>query len=321
MADTTRTTIPAEVDAVYQRTLLMRVHSNFVYTKWAQVRDIGRGAGTNQVRFRRYGNLTAATTALTEGVTPSGSQLSVTSIVASTSQYGDYVTMTDKLTMETQDPILTETAEILGDQAADTFDQLTRDVLVAGTSVFYANGVGGRSSVAANVALADYRKIARALRLNHAKKITSIISASDGVGTTPVKAAYVVIISPNTHYDLKGLSGFIPVSQYPSTQKLVDENEVGSLDEFRFVETPNAKVFTGAGSGSVDVHADVILAQNAYGTTRISGEALKFIFKPLGSAGSADPLDQRQTSGWKGAFVPYRLNESFMYRYEHAVTG
>src|SRR5690349_17562080 len=142
MANTTRTTIAAEVDAVYQRTLLMRAVSNFIYTKWAQVRDIGRGAGTNQVRFRRYGNLTAATTALTEGVTPSGSQLSVTNVVASTSQYGDYVTMTDKLTMETQDPILTETAEILGDQAADTFDQITRDVLVAGTSVFYANGVG-----------------------------------------------------------------------------------------------------------------------------------------------------------------------------------
>jgi N4-gp56 family major capsid protein len=321
MANTTRTQISAEVDAVYQRTLLIRAVSNFVYTKWAQVRDIGRGAGTNQVRFRRYGNLSAATTALTEGVTPAGSQLSITNITASTSQYGDYVTLTDKVTMETQDPILTETAEILGDQAADTYDQITRDVLVAGTSVFYANGVGGRGSVAANVAVADYRKIARALRLNNARKITKIISASDGVGTTPVKAAYVALISPNTHYDLKGLTGFIPVAQYPANQQLVDPNEVGSLDEFRFVETPNAKVFTGAGSGSVDVHADVILGQDAYGITRISGESLKFIYKPLGSAGSADPLDQRQTSGWKGTFVAYRLNESFMYRYEHAVTA
>jgi N4-gp56 family major capsid protein len=321
MANTTRTQISAEVDAAYQRTLLMRAVSNFIYTKWAQVRDIARGAGTNQIRFRRYGNLTAATTALTEGVTPAGSQLSITNVTGSTSQYGDFVTITDKVTMETQDPILTETAEILGDQAADTFDQLTRDVMVAGTSVFYANGVGGRASVAANVSVADYRKIARALRINNAKKITRIINATDGVGTTPVKAAYVVIISPNTHYDLKGLTGFIPVAQYPANQALVDPNEVGSLDESRFVETPNAKVFTGAGSGSVDVHADVILGQEAYGVTRISGESLKFIYKPLGSAGSADPLDQRQTSGWKGTFVAMRLNESFMYRYEHAVTA
>ena len=318
---TTRTTITSEVDAAYQRTLLDRVTNNFVYTKWAQVRDIQKGSGTNTVRFRRYGNLSAATTALTEGVTPSGSKLSVTAITATTNQYGDYVVLTDKLMMETQDPILTETTEILGDQATDTFDQITRDVLAAGTSVFYANGVAGRANVAANVSVADYRKIARALRKNNARKITKIINAGTGVGTTSVKAAFVALISPDTHYDLKGTTGFTPVKDYPSSQNLLDPNEVGALDEIRFVETTNSKVFSGAGSGSVDVHADIILAENAYGISRISGEALRFIYKPLGSAGSADPLDQRQTAGWKSTFVAYRLNESFMYRYEHAVSA
>jgi len=317
---TNRSVISAEVDAVYQRTLLLRAVENFIYTKWAQIKDIQQGAGTNQVRFRRYGNLTAATTALTEGVTPVGSTLSITNVTASTSQYGDYITFTDKVSMETQDPILTENAEILGDQAADTFDQLTRDVLAAGTSVFYANGVGGRGSVAANVSLTDYRKIARALRKNLAKKVTKMITGTDQVGTTPVKAAFVAIISADTHYDLKGLTGFTPVNQYPSNQTLLP-NEVGTLDEMRFVETTNGKVFTGAGSGSVDVHADVILGQDAYGISRISGHALEMIYKPLGSAGTADPLNQRQTQGWKSTFVAYRLNENFMYRYEHAVSS
>jgi N4-gp56 family major capsid protein len=323
MANTDRSVITAEVDAVYQKTLLLRVVANFPYTKWAQIANIQQGAGTNTVRFRRYGNLTAATTALTEGVTPSGSQLSITNITASTSQYGDYVTFTDKVEMETQDPLLTVNSEILGDQAADTFDQLTRDVLAAGTSVFYANGVGGRGSVAANVALADYRKIARAMRKNKARKITKMITGSDQVGTTPVRASYVALVSPDTHYDLKGLesSGFIPVHKYPSSMTLLDENEIGSLDEFRFVETPNGKIFAGAGSGSVDVHADVILADQAYGISRINGHSMEMIYKPLGSAGTADPLNQRQTQGWKATFVAYRLNESFMYRYEHAVTA
>lgn len=300
---------------------MTRVTNDFKYTKWAQVRDIARGAGTNTVRFRRYGNLTAATTALTEGITPSGSNLSVTAITATTNQYGDYVVLTDKLLMETQDPILTETSEILGDQAADSFDQITRDVLVAGTSVFYANGVAGRANVAANVSATDYRKIARALRKNNAKKITRIVNAGTGIGTSSVKAAFVALVSPDTHYDLKGVTGFTPVKDYGTNVTLLDENEVGALDEIRFVETTNAKVFSGAGSGSVDVHADVILGQDAFGISRISGEALKFIYKPLGSAGSADPLDQRQTAGWKGTFVAYRLNESFMYRYEHAVSA
>lgn len=322
MADntTTRTQIPVEVDAAYQRTLLERVVNFFTFTKWAQVRDIQRNGGTNTVRFRRYGNLTAKTTALTEGVTPEGSQLSVTDITASTAQYGDYVTITDKVSMETQDPILTETIEIQGDQAKDTLDQLTRDVLAAGTSVFYANGVAGRSSVAANVATADYRKIARSLAKNGAKKITRIVSATDGVGTTPIDACYIAIISPETYYDLKGNSDFVPVRKYPKPDQAM-EGEVGSLDEFRFIMTNNAKVFAGAGSGGVAVHVDIILAANAYGISRISGEALKSIFKPLGSGGSNDPLDQRQTQGWKGTFVAKRLNELFMYRYEHAVTA
>lgn len=322
MADniTTRSVITAEVDAIYQRTLLERVTAGFHFRKWAQIRNIQRNAGTDTARFRRYGNLSAATTALTEGVTPSGSQLSITNITAQALQYGDFVTMTDKVLMETQDPLLTETVEIQGDQAADTYDQLTRDVLAAGTGVFYANGVGGRASVAANVAVADYRKIARTLANNNAKKVTRMVSATDGVGTTPIKAAYIVIISPSTHYDLKGLSGFVPVSQYPSTTTVL-EDEVGSLDEFRFIQTTNSKVFSAAGSGGVDVHADIIIAQYAYGISQIEGEALRSIFKPLGSGGTADPLDQRSTQGWKGTFVAKRLNENFLHRYEHAVSS
>lgn len=316
----TRTQIPAEVDAIYQKTLLTRAVANFLHVKWAQVRDLVQNGGTSTARFRRYGNLTAATTALVEGVTPAGSTLSTTEITATAAQYGDYVTVTDKVSYESQDPIITEIVELQGDQAADTFDQLCRDVLVAGTSVFYANGVGGRSSVAANVSLTDYRKIARALALNNAKKVTKIVTGTDQVGTSPIDAAYVAIISPNTYYDLKGVSGFIPVRQYPSNMTLLP-GEVGSLDEFRFVMTTNAKVFAGAGSGSVDVHADIILGMDAYGVVRISGKSLESIFKPLGSAGSADPLNQRQTQGWKGTFVAKRLNESFMYRYEHAVTA
>ena len=45
----------------------------------------------------------------------------------------------------------------------------------------------------------------------------------------------------------------------------------------------------------IDVYATIIFGSDAYGTTRISGEAMKNIVKPLGSAGTADPLDQRAT--------------------------
>ena len=94
--------------------------------------------------------------------------------------------------------------------------------------------------------------------------------------------------------------------------------EIGSYGEIRFIETNNAKIKTGAGASSIDVYCTLILAQNAYGMTRISGEALKNIVKPLGSAGSGDPLDQRATSGWKGVLTAKILNEDFIERIETA---
>jgi N4-gp56 family major capsid protein len=99
------------------------------------------------------------------------------------------------------------------------------------------------------------------------------------------------------------------------------EGEVGKFDEIRFIETPNAKVFTGAGASSIDIYSTLVFGMDAYGTTRISGEAMKNIVKPLGSAGSADPLDQRATSGWKATFVAKILNDAFITRIEHAVSA
>lgn len=323
MGNTTRTQIPAEVNAFYDKTLLMRAVPSFVYGRWAQVRDIPRKAGTATIKFRRYGNLSAATTALSEGVTPTGSSLSVTDITATIAQYGDFVTITDVLDYESEDPILMETAEILGDQMGDTLDQITRDILAAGTSVSYAgSGSTQRSHVNTGDVITDtlIKKAVRTLKNNKAKRITRMVNAETGINTTPLNAAFVGIVHPNTTYDLKGVTGWVPVEKYASTKKIMDD-EVGAVDEVRFVETTNAKVFTAAGESSNDVYATIIFGAEAYGTSRVSGEAVKNIVKPLGSAGTDDPLDQRATSGWKVTFVAKILNNDFITRIEHAVSA
>src|SRR3990167_11197851 len=109
-----------------------------LHTRWGQVKDIPKNNG-KLIRFRRYSLLSAATTALTEGTTPSGSQLSVTNVEATVAFYGDYVTLTDEVPLTTFDPVLTETSDRLCQQAGNTLDQLTRDVIIAGTTVQYAS--------------------------------------------------------------------------------------------------------------------------------------------------------------------------------------
>lgn len=321
MGNTTRAQISRENTEFYDRTLLLRAVAYFVHTKFAQVRDIPRNGGTNTIKFRRYGNLSAATTALTEGVTPAGSSLSVTDITATVAQYGDFITISDVIDYESKDPVLVEAAEILGDQAGDTLDQLTRDVLAAGTVVTYV-GQSTRSAITATnlITATEVRKAVRTLKNAKARRITRMINSSTGVATEPVAAAYIGICHPNTTYDLQDETGWVPVEKYASTVPVM-ENEVGKIGEVRFIETTNAKVFSGAGSNGLDVYATIIMGTDAYGITRISGEAMKNIIKPLGSAGTADPLEQRATSGWKATFVAKILNDSFMVRLEHAVSS
>lgn len=321
MANTDRGQIPREVNNFYDRTLLERAVPLFIHNRWGQVRDIPRNGGTNTIKFRRYSNLSTATTPLQEGVTPEGSQLSTTEITAEVEQYGDYITVTDVVDYESEDPVLMEAAGILGDQAGETLDVLTRDVLVAGTSVTYV-GQSDRASITSSdkIEATEVRKAVRTLKNNKARKLTRMINPTTGIDTTPVNAAYIGICHPDTTYDLEDETGWTPVEKY-SSQMSVMEGEVGKIGEVRFVESPIAKVWEDAGDSNQDVYGTVIFGANAYGVTRISGESLRNIVKPLGSGGSADPLNQRATSGWKATYVAKILNNDFITRLEHAVSS
>ena len=321
MADTTTSVVTQAVNYFYDKNLLKAARPLLLHLKWAQVRDLPRNNGTS-IKFRRYALLSANTTALTEGVTPPGTSLSITDVTATVAQYGDYVTLTDKLQFSTFDPILSETAELLGQQAANSLDQICRDVIIAGTTVQYASTASSRGTVTSSMKLtkAEIQEAVRTLKGNNAMKITKMLKSSNGFNSSPVNACFVGIVSEKTEYDLKNQTGWTSVEEYSDTTNLM-EGEIGKLDEVRFVSTTNAKVFSAAGSGSIDVHGTLILASDFYGISRISGEAMKNIVKPLGSAGTADPLDQRATSGWKATFVATRLNENFAVRIEHAVSA
>ena len=317
MADTTVTQVTAAVNNFYDRSMLKAARPLLVHTRWGQVRDLPRNA-SQTIKFRRYTLLSAATTALTEGTTPSGSQLAVTDVTAAPLQYGDYVTLTDFLQYTTLDPLLTETADLLGQQAGNTLDQLCRDVISAGTTIQYASSATTNATITASMKLNrdEVREMVRTLQGNNARKVTRVVNPSTGFNTTPINASYVGIISHNTLFDLKDEAGWVPVEQYANKSDVM-EGEVGALDDVRFVMTTNAKT----ASSTVTVHYTIILGADFYGISRVSGEAMRNIVKPLGSAGTADPLDQRSTSGWKASFVAKILNENFGGIIRHAVSS
>jgi len=291
-----------------------------LHNRFAQIKDLARKGGTNVIKFRRYGVLAAATTALSEGVTPAGNQLSTTELTATVLQYGDYVTVTDIVDMQSYDPVLMGVAEdVLGDQVGDTLDQLCRDIIAAGTTVQFASTATDITEIGPAMKLnrTEVKEMVRTLRTNKAKPLMKMVNPSTGYNTTPLGRSFVGIISEYTLNDLDDATGWTPVEKY-SNKSNVMEDEVGSIANVRFLMSTNAKTKTG--TLVTTVHCTLIFGTRAYAQTRISGESLKNIVKPLGSAGSADPLNQRATSGWKATYVARILNQSWIGRIEHAVT-
>ena len=84
------------------------------------------------------------------------------------------------------------------------------------------------------------------------------------------------------------------------------------------LDSEDLLVSAGGGMDGRDVYATIVLGENAYGTTEIDGGGLEYIVKQLGSGGTADPLNQRATVGWKATKAAVRLMEPFMVRIETA---
>ena len=133
MAISTLTQVPPEVSSYFDRMLLTLARPYFIYDLFAQKRQIPLNSG-DQMVFRRYGTLNAATIPLTDGQTPAGSQLSVTDFKAAISWYGDFVTISDQVQFVIQDRVLNESTKVLSLQLGLTIDTLIRDMMVSTSS-------------------------------------------------------------------------------------------------------------------------------------------------------------------------------------------
>lgn len=302
---TTQDSLSDEMKTFYDKVLIKFAKPNLVHDQFAQTKNIPKNGGKT-IEFRKYSPLAKALTPLTEGVTPDGQSLTVSTITTTVAQYGGYIELSDMLMLTAIDNNLVEAQEILGDQAGRTLDTITREVINGGTNVIYAGDKTSRASLTITDVMTCQliKKAVRDLKVNLAKKI-------DG--------HYVAIIHPDVSYDIMNDEEWISASQYAGSTQLF-EGEIGRIHGVRFVETTEAKIFAGEGSDSRSVYSTLVLGSNAYGTTTVEGGGLTSIVKQLGSAGTADPLNQRATAGWKAIKTAVRLVEGYMVRVETCST-
>lgn len=296
---TTDPGLSKENKTFYDMTLIDEAQANLVHDQFGQKRPIPKNGG-KKIEFRKFSALPKALTALTEGVTPNGKKLEVTAIEAEVSQYGDYIVQSDVLELTSIDNTIVEATKILGRQAGLTLDTITRNVLQSGTNVFYCpkggtTPVENRSGLDATCKLnvATIKKVVAFLKKNNAPKI-------DG--------SYVAIIHPYAAHDLMSDPEWIDAHKYAQPENLY-EGEIGKIAGVRFVETSEAYVTSG-------VYCTLVMGANAYGVTEITGGGLQTIIKQKGSAGTADPLDQRSSIGWKAMKTAEILIDPYLVRIE-----
>ncbi|CAM4370753.1 N4-gp56 family major capsid protein [Enterocloster bolteae] len=306
-ANTTGTgSLSAEMKTFYDKNLLRYTKPHLVHDQFGQTRNIPKNGG-KRIEFRRFEQLPKALTPLTEGVTPEGQTMTVTKQEAEVKQYGGFVSLSDQISMTAIDNVVVEATTAIGNQAGSTLDTISREALNAGTNVQYAEGqVSSRAELTAEMKLT-------------VKAIKMAVRALKVQNTAKINGHYVAIIHPDCAYDITLDPRFIEVVKYKNPERIFN-GEIGTLEGVRFIETTEAKKFTNAGASGIDVYSTLLLGENAYATTKIEGGGLETIVKPLGSGGTADPLNQRSTVGWKAMKVTEILSQQYMVRIETAST-
>ena len=302
-------TMTNEMKTFYEKRLIDQAEPRLVHDQFADYYPVPQNGGKT-IEFRKYDSLPKADTPLTEGVTPNGQTLNVTTITSDLHQYGGWTPLTDVLQMTAIDNNVVQATRVLASQAGRTMDSITRDVLAGGTNVIYApklSADGTETAVTSRKALDKSCTLTPKLFFQAAAQLGAM-------NADPIGDSYIAIIHPYAAYDLKTCKEFIEAHKYADPDTMY-RGEIGKLGNIRFIETSEAKIWKDATCPEgLAVFGTLVLGAHAYGVTELEGGGLEHIVKQLGY--SDDPLNQRASVGWKGMRAAERLVEQYMVRIE-----
>ncbi len=305
--------LSAEMKTFYEKRLLDQAEPLLVHNQFGDKYPIPANNG-KKIEFRKYSALPKALTALTEGVTPAGNSLTVTTVEGTVKQYGDWIQLSDMLQMTAIDNNVVQATKLLSSQAGRTLDTVTREVLAGGTNVIYAPKVvdGAETEVLSRSTLTPECVLTPFVVMRAAATL-------EAMNTPKIDGSYVLIIHPYCRETLQESPGWVDVVKYKEGNNTFS-GEIGKIGDVRVVTTSEAKVINDSTCPVVEdstyysVFTSLLLGANAYGVTMLENGGLQHIVKQLGYG--EDPLNQRSSCGWKATSVAVRLCEEYMVRIE-----
>ena len=305
--------LSAEMKTFYEKRLLDQAEPLLVHNQFGDKYPIPANNG-KKIEFRKYSALPKALTALTEGVTPAGNSLTVTTVEGTVKQYGDWIQLSDMLQMTAIDNNVVQATKLLSSQAGRTLDTVTREVLAGGTNVIYAPKVvdGAETEVLSRSTLTPECVLTPFVVMRAAATL-------EAMNTPKIDGSYVLIIHPYCRETLQESPGWVDVVKYKEGNNTFS-GEIGKIGDVRVVTTSEAKVINDSTCPVVEestyysVFTSLLLGANAYGVTELENGGWQHIVKQLGYG--EDPLNQRSSCGWKATSVAVRLCEEYMVRIE-----
>ncbi len=318
-----RTTVYAEAQ------MLSHAEPIQVLERWALTKPLPKNKAET-VKFRRAIPFPVSTTGLMEGVTPTPQAMRYEDVAVTMGQYGDYVVVTDRVADLSEDPVLRDAAQLCGEQAAETKENIIWGVLRGGTNVDYTGTATSRATVDTVLSTSNQRGVTRFLKKQRAKYHTSMLKSSPNYATEPTDSAFIAVTHTDVESDIRNMAGFVPRETYGQPTQLVP-GEIGKVEDVRYIISPILAPFEGAGAaapggikgtgGNTDVYPVIYLAKESFGVVPLKGAgSMSPVVKNPGERTESDPLGQRGFVSWKMWFAALRLNEAWMVRLETAVT-
>jgi len=287
------------VNIYYQRKTLTRVIPALVYAKFLQHDKVPQSEG-DTTKWRRWSNILAQTTPLTEGEDPAPILIVKTDLSSTVVEYGAWTqTSTWKdFTGIAQDK--DSIADVLMDNMAITIDTLARAVVAGTASRTTASNGSGTATL---INKTDLDTIIWNLRGQNCKMINPTVSATTGIGTAPVRKGYIGIAHTDVGPSIQNVSGFQHVSTYAEQGARMDD-ELGATGDIRWLVTSN-----GLNDGTN--YDNVIFGEDFAGDVKIDGNTANrpLVFTPSTQTGS--PLQRYSTLGWVANYVARILNDNF----------
>jgi N4-gp56 family major capsid protein len=217
----------------------------------------------------------------------------------------NYVRITNQVEYTVEDQTLNQASRLLAQNMGETLDELTRDVLVSsGVSVLATGGINGLTPTEISQTSVD--AVVELLLDQNADMISEIVEGAMKINTTPIPDSFFGFIHTQQLSDLKKIASFTYKSSYSQYTKALP-SEWGSTGNVRWLYS--SKVYKSA--AATPIYGNPVVGYQAYGTVHLGSDSGNFYIKPLGSAGSADPLNQFGSAGWDHPYAARWLNDQF----------